>query len=146
MVKLSLCLTNYALGHDGVRERGCISTSWRYFVSFTPLPLFPRGESSRCQFCRKLDGPRAGVDDVENRKFLFLTGLVPQYLCLPACSRSLYRRSYPGSLFTYKLHGQSPRPNYTDRATAACRRTDCQLLRVPRGQRDGSLRPYSRFF
>jgi hypothetical protein len=46
-----------------------------------------------------------------------------------------------------KLHGLSPRANYTDRATAACRRSDCQLLRikVPRGQRDGSLRPYSRF-
>jgi hypothetical protein len=29
-----------------------------------------------------------------------------------------------------KLHGLSPRPNYTDRATAACRRSDCQLLRI----------------
>jgi hypothetical protein len=28
-----------------------------------------------------------------------------------------------------KLHGLSPRANYTDRATAACRRSDCQLLR-----------------
>jgi hypothetical protein len=46
-----------------------------------------------------------------------------------------------------KLHGLSPRANYNDRATAACRRSECQLLRieVPRGQRDGSLRPYSRF-
>jgi hypothetical protein len=47
-----------------------------------------------------------------------------------------------------KLHGLSPRANYTDRATAACRRSDCQLLRiesVPHGQRDGSLWPYSRF-
>jgi hypothetical protein len=25
-----------------------------------------------------------------------------------------------------KLHGLSPRANYTDRATAACRRSDCQ--------------------
>jgi hypothetical protein len=40
--------------------------------------------------------------------------------------------------------GLSPRANYTDRATAACRRSDCQLLRIE-GQRDGSLRPYSRF-
>jgi hypothetical protein len=42
-----------------------------------------------------------------------------------------------------KTNGLSPRANYTDRATAACRRSDCQLLRirVPRGQRDGSLRP-----
>jgi hypothetical protein len=29
-----------------------------------------------------------------------------------------------------KLQGLSPRANYTDRATAACRRSDCQLLRI----------------
>jgi hypothetical protein len=29
-----------------------------------------------------------------------------------------------------KLHGPNPRANYTDRATAACRRSDCQLLRI----------------
>jgi hypothetical protein len=29
-----------------------------------------------------------------------------------------------------KLHGLSPRANYTNRATAACRRSDCQLLRI----------------
>jgi hypothetical protein len=29
-----------------------------------------------------------------------------------------------------KLHGLSPRVNYTDRATAACRRSDCQLVRI----------------
>jgi hypothetical protein len=29
-----------------------------------------------------------------------------------------------------KLHGLGPRANYTDRATAACRRSDCQLLRI----------------
>jgi hypothetical protein len=45
-----------------------------------------------------------------------------------------------------KLHGLSPRVNYTDRATAACRRSDCQLLRMVSGQRDGSLRPYFSVF
>jgi hypothetical protein len=29
-----------------------------------------------------------------------------------------------------KLHGLSPRANYTDRATAACRRSDCQRVRI----------------
>jgi hypothetical protein len=29
-----------------------------------------------------------------------------------------------------KLHGLSPRANYTDRATPSCRRSDCQLLRI----------------
>jgi hypothetical protein len=47
-----------------------------------------------------------------------------------------------------KLHGLSPPANYTDRATAACRRSDCQLF-ADRGchvrQRDWFLRPYSRF-
>jgi hypothetical protein len=31
---------------------------------------------------------------------------------------------------TNKLHGLSPRANYTDRATAASRRSNCQLLRI----------------
>jgi hypothetical protein len=31
---------------------------------------------------------------------------------------------------TIELHGLSPRANYTDRATTACRRSDCQLLRI----------------
>jgi hypothetical protein len=31
---------------------------------------------------------------------------------------------------TNKLHGLSPRANYTDRATAACRRSECQLLQI----------------
>jgi hypothetical protein len=29
-----------------------------------------------------------------------------------------------------KLHGLSPRANYTDRATAACRRSDCQRMQI----------------
>jgi hypothetical protein len=36
----------------------------------------------------------------------------------------------PASLKKTKLHGLSPRTNYTDRATAACRRSDCQLVRI----------------
>jgi hypothetical protein len=31
---------------------------------------------------------------------------------------------------TNTLHGLSPRANYTDRETAACRRSNCQLLRI----------------
>jgi hypothetical protein len=38
--------------------------------------------------------------------------------------------SYISYTTTNKLHGLSPRTNYTDRATAACRRSDCQLLRI----------------
>jgi hypothetical protein len=41
--------------------------------------------------------PRAGLDDVEKRKFLTLPGLELQPLGRPARSPSLYRLSYPGS-------------------------------------------------
>jgi hypothetical protein len=57
----------------------------------------------------------------------------------PICSHSIKQNN--------ELHGLSPRANYTDRATAACRRSDCQLLRIKGAtlSRDGSLQPYSRF-
>jgi hypothetical protein len=44
-------------------------------------------------------------------------------------SFSEYEMPYEkGSLLIKKLYGLSPRANYTDRATAACRRSDCQLF------------------
>jgi hypothetical protein len=43
---------------------------------------------------------------------------------------SLRLSMVPGAYISKKLHGLSPRANYTDRATAACRRSDCQLLRI----------------
>jgi hypothetical protein len=37
---------------------------------------------------------------------------------------------YPKIFILARLRGLSPRANYTDRATAACRRSDCQLLLI----------------
>jgi hypothetical protein len=50
------------------------------------------------------------------------------------------------SMITKKKHrGLSPRANYTDRVTAACRRSDCQLLRIDRGFHVVSMTdPYGR--
>jgi hypothetical protein len=48
---------------------------------------------------RRLGGSRAGLDDVEKRKFLILSELELRPLRLPACSQSLYRLSYPDSSF-----------------------------------------------
>jgi hypothetical protein len=42
-------------------------------------------------------GPRAGLDDVEKRKFLTLPGLELLTRGRPARSQSLYRLRYPGS-------------------------------------------------
>jgi hypothetical protein len=41
--------------------------------------------------------PRAGLDDVEKRKFLTLPGLELRPLGCPPRSQSLYRLRYPGS-------------------------------------------------
>jgi hypothetical protein len=41
--------------------------------------------------------PRAGLDDVENRKFLILPGLELRTLGRPASNQSPYRLYYPGS-------------------------------------------------
>jgi hypothetical protein len=44
-------------------------------------------------------GPRASLDDAEEKKFLTPPGLELRLLSRPARSQSLYRLSYPGSLF-----------------------------------------------
>jgi uncharacterized membrane protein YkvI len=43
-------------------------------------------------------GPRAGVDNLEKRKFFTLPGLELRLLGRPARSQSLYRLRYPGSM------------------------------------------------
>jgi hypothetical protein len=48
-------------------------------------------------------------------------------------SRKYQESSKRGNTLTKlktKLHGLSPRANYTDRSTADCRQSDCQLLRI----------------
>jgi hypothetical protein len=39
-------------------------------VSFTPLPLYPQKKSPQYPLDRRLVGQRAGLDDIEKRKFL----------------------------------------------------------------------------
>jgi hypothetical protein len=43
-------------------------------------------------------GPRAGLGDMEKRKFLTVPGLEPRLLVCPVRSQSLYRLRYPGSI------------------------------------------------
>jgi hypothetical protein len=43
-------------------------------------------------------GPRAGLEDMEKRKFLTLLGLELRPLGRPARNQSLYRMRYPGSI------------------------------------------------
>jgi hypothetical protein len=85
-----------------------------------------------------------------NYIFLFSLPFMLRILSISPSSTSLFQlylaksRSYEALTFcsfsqltltsslkqTNKLHGLSPRANYTDRATAASRRSNCQLLRI----------------
>jgi hypothetical protein len=96
-VKLFLCLTNYALRHEGVWGSGRMNphfldlgTSWRWVVSFTPRPLYPH-------WIGYWVNPRAGLDDLEKITFFILLGLELRPLDHPARSQSLYQLRYPGS-------------------------------------------------
>jgi hypothetical protein len=104
-VKLSLCLTNKALCHEDQWGSGCIdphvidfSTTWRWAVSFMPQPLYPGERAPGTHCIGSWMGLRAGLDDVEKRKFLTLPGLEHQPPGHPTHSQSLYRWHYPGSL------------------------------------------------
>jgi hypothetical protein len=55
--------------------------------------------------------PRAGLDDVEKRKFLTLPGLELRPLRGPARSQSLYRLRYPGSCFKHTSDINTPVEN-----------------------------------
>jgi hypothetical protein len=68
--------------------------SWRQVVDFTLSPLSHRGKSHRWL------GHRAGLDDIEKRKFL-IEGFEFDPLGRPACSQSLYRISCD-PIFGYK--------------------------------------------
>jgi hypothetical protein len=52
-----------------------LSTSWRWVVSFTPLPLYPRERAPGTHFIGGWVHPRASLDDMEKWKFFTLPGL-----------------------------------------------------------------------
>jgi hypothetical protein len=58
-------------------------------VRFTPRLLYPRGKSPPYPLDRRLSGPRASLDDMEEKKFLILPGLELRLLARPARSPSL---------------------------------------------------------
>jgi hypothetical protein len=74
---VSLWLFNYALCHEDIWGEWRYSstfldfgTSWRWVVSFTPLPLYPPGNDPLDRRIGDWVGPRFGLDAVEKRKIL----------------------------------------------------------------------------
>jgi hypothetical protein len=64
-VKLSLSFLNWSPRHEGLLGSGGIppriielGTRWRWVVSFTPWPLYPRGKSLWYLLDRRLGGPQ----------------------------------------------------------------------------------------
>jgi hypothetical protein len=80
---------------------------WMYKMHIFFTSALAGGEWSASRPCRFIPGthwvgdwvdPRAGLDDVEMRKFLTLPGLELLPLARPASSQSQYRLSHPSSL------------------------------------------------
>jgi hypothetical protein len=82
-------------------------TRWTRVVSVTTRPLHVDAKTHGNHVIRICVGMRICPDAMEIRKKSFLRPKLKT-----------------------KLHGLSPRANYTDRATAACQRSDYQLLRI----------------
>jgi hypothetical protein len=68
-----------------------LGTSWRWVVSFTPLPLYSRGKSLRYPLDRRRGGPQSPSGRRGERKFLILPGLERRPFGRPCRSQSLYR-------------------------------------------------------
>jgi hypothetical protein len=81
-----------------------LGTSWRWVVSFTPLPLYPRWKSPRYPLDRRLGGPQSQSGRRGEGKFFTLPRLEHRSLGRPARSQSLYRLSYPGSSYDIILY------------------------------------------
>jgi hypothetical protein len=76
-----------------------LGTSCRRVVSFTPRETCPGTHS-----VGRWVNHRAGLDDVEKRKFLTVPGLELRPLGPPTRSQLLYRLRYAGCMNTGMLH------------------------------------------
>jgi hypothetical protein len=59
-------------------------------VSFKPQPLYPRGKNPFTHWIGSWVGPRAGLDEVQNKKFLTLPEHEPLPVVQPVASRYTY--------------------------------------------------------
>jgi hypothetical protein len=139
IVKLSLCLTIWALLREGVRDRGCIDPSFLDAGTSWSAPRL--GRLTLGTHC--VGGwmnLRTRLDDVEKKIFLFLLGLEIWPLGRPALRQSLYHLRYPSStqgkghnLIWDIIWKCSWRRREKSRETCA------QIVCIPDGIRDGHL-------
>jgi hypothetical protein len=75
-----------------------LSISWSEWSASYTSWFTPRKRAPGTHWTGGWVDPRAGLDDVEKRKFLTLSGLKLRPLGGPAHSQSLYRLCYPDSI------------------------------------------------
>jgi hypothetical protein len=75
------------LGSGGIAPRILdLGTRWRWVVSFTPRPLYPRGNSPAYPLDRRLGGPQSRCGRGEEKNSQPLLGLEPPIIQLVAQS------------------------------------------------------------
>jgi hypothetical protein len=74
-----------------------LGTSWRWVVTFTSRPLYPRGKNPLYPLDTRLGGPQSRSGRRGEEKILDPAGTRIRPFGRPACSQSLDRLSYPGS-------------------------------------------------
>jgi hypothetical protein len=84
--------------YEGVNSRFLdLGTRWRWVVRFTLRPFNPKESAPGTYWIGGWVDPRAGLDDVEKKKFSTLPGLELQPLSRLARNQSLYRLRSSGS-------------------------------------------------
>jgi hypothetical protein len=78
-------------------------TSWGWVLSLMPWLIYPWRKSPGTHWIGGWVGPRASLDDMENRKFLTLPGFELWLLCRPTRNQSLYHLYYTGSSQLHKM-------------------------------------------
>jgi hypothetical protein len=71
-------------------------TSWRWVVSFTPWPVYPRVKSPWNPLDRGLGGPQSRFGQIGEQKIRYPAGA--RTPAPPRCSQSLYRLRHPDSV------------------------------------------------
>jgi hypothetical protein len=91
-----------------------LGASWRWVVSFTPRPRYPRERTAGIHWIGGWVDLRASLNDVEVRKFLTQPGLELRPLGSRARSQSLYRLRSVHTVFFFhnkkKYSGMCPMP------------------------------------
>jgi hypothetical protein len=119
-----------ASGFKCVEWESCCVNTRSYFQKTVGRGLVGSPRKADCENCNagSFNHHRAHV--ITHKQSKQRLTHIPKWPPIYALTRHKVASPCNCSLKILLLHGLSPRANYTDRATAACQRSDCQLLRI----------------